>query len=104
MVAVVEEKLTELARLCRSSHVLRLELFGSAAEESQYDPGRSDLDFLVEFIPDQPLGPWLRHYFSFKDSLEQLFGRPVDLVMAAALKNPRFVRNVNRTRTILYAA
>lgn len=104
MVAIVEGKLGELAQLCQSFHVQRLELFGSAAQESQYDPERSDLDFLVEFKPGQVLGPWLRHYFSFKDSLEQLFGRPVDLVMASALKNPRFVRNVNRTRTILYAA
>jgi uncharacterized protein len=105
MVALVEQKLGELARLCRAHRVWRLELFGSAAGESiGFDPDRSDLDFLVEFEPDQDLGPWLKHYFAFKKTLERLFGRPVDLVMHSALKNPYFIRSVNRTRTVLYAA
>jgi len=36
------------------------------------------------------LGPWLKQYFEFKSALETLFERRVDLVMAAALKHPRY--------------
>jgi hypothetical protein len=38
------------------------------------------------------------------ENLERLFGRPVDLVMARAIRNPYFLESVNRTRTVLYAA
>jgi uncharacterized protein len=103
MISLIESKRGLLADLCRLYGVRRLELFGSAATGA-FDPGRSDLDFLVEFLPQQDLGPWLRHYFAFRAELERLFGRPVDLVMAGAVKDPHFKRELERTRTPLYAA
>ena len=81
----------------------RLEVFGSAAE-GDFDPARSDVDFLIEFGAGQDLGPWLTHYFEFRRNLEELLERTVDLVMPKAMKNPYFVREVNRTRRVLYAA
>ena len=44
----IEQKREQLAELCRQHRVLRLTLFGSALRED-FDPERSDLDFLVEF-------------------------------------------------------
>lgn len=81
----------------------RLEVFGSAADAS-FDEERSDVDFLVEFEPDADLGPWLSRYFELQRELENVVGRPVDLVMAGAPKNPYFIREVNRTRKTLYAS
>jgi predicted nucleotidyltransferase len=103
MVSLVERQQAVLAELCRRYGVRRLELFGSAATGA-FDPHCSDLDFLVEFLPEQELGPWLRHYFAFRDELARLFGLPVDLVLAGAVKNPYFQRELERTRTPLYAA
>src|SRR5262249_33773875 len=103
MISVIEGKRREVAELCRRYGVQRLELFGSAATAA-FDPSRSDLDFIVEFLPQQDLGPWLRHYFAFRTQLAQVFGRPVDLVLAAAVKNPHFQRELERTRMLLYAA
>jgi predicted nucleotidyltransferase len=103
MISLIESKQELLADLCRRYGVRRLDLFGSAATDA-FDPSRSDLDFLVEFLPQQDLGPWLRHYFAFQTELARLFGRPVDLVMAGAVKDPRFRRELERTRTMLYAA
>jgi uncharacterized protein len=103
MIPLVESKRPELAELCRRYGVQRLELFGSAATDV-FEPGRSDLDFLVQFLPEQDLGPWLRHYFDFRAALADLFGHRVDLVLAAAVKNPHFQRELERTRTLLYAA
>ena len=103
MISLIETKQGLLADLCRQYGVRRLELFGSAATDA-FDPSRSDLDFLVEFLPEQELGPWLRHYFAFQTELAQLFGRSVDLVMAEAAKNPYFQRELERTRRLLYAA
>jgi predicted nucleotidyltransferase len=103
MIPIIENNRARLADLCRRYGVRRLDLFGSAATDS-FDPVRSDLDFLVEFLPQQDLGPWLRHYFEFQAELAGLFGRSVDLVLTTALKNPLFQREVDRTRSVLYAA
>ena len=103
MIALSECTRSMLTDLCGRYGVRRLELFGSAATDA-FDPTRSDLDFLVEFRPGQELGPWLRHYFAFRAELARLFGRPVDLVLDSAVKNPHFQRELERTRTLLYAA
>jgi len=103
MIDLIEQHRGEVEQLCRHYRVKTLEVFGSAADGA-WEPEHSDLDFLVEFLPDQDLGPWLRHFFDFKDGLEQIFRRPVDLVFVSALKNPYFIRQVNRTRATLYAA
>jgi hypothetical protein len=99
---LVEEKRDDIARLCRRYAVRRLELFGSATGED-FDSETSDLDFLVEFQPLQP-GEYADAYFGLLEGLHQLFGRPVDLVMPRAVKNPYFLEAMNQSRTLLYAA
>ena len=48
MIELIEQHRPDLADLCRRFGVHRLEVFGSAAD-GQFDPTRSDIDFLVEF-------------------------------------------------------
>ena len=102
MIADIASHREELRELCRQFHVRRLDLFGSAAGED-FDPARSDLDFLVEFQPAPPCG-YADAFFGLKESLEQLFGRPVDLVAAAAIRNPYFRESVDGAKVLLYAA
>jgi predicted nucleotidyltransferase len=104
MVSQLAEKQAEIARLCDRFGVEKLEVFGSAATEDQFDPLRSDVDFIVEFRRDEDLGPWLEKYFALRDALSKLVGYPVDLVMSSAMKNPYFIREANRTRRLLYGA
>ncbi len=101
MIVDISSHREELRELCRRFHVRRLDLFGSAAGED-FDPARSDLDFLVEFQPVPP-GGYADAFFGLKESLEQLFGRPVDLVAAAAIRNPYFRESVEDARVLLYA-
>jgi len=103
MIADIELHRAELGELCRRFHVRRLDLFGSAVSGENFDPARSDLDFLVEFEPLQP-GPYVDAYFGLKEDLEQLFGRPVDLVSPASIRNRFFRESVERTKALLYAA
>ena len=102
MLTIIEEQREALERLCEEYAVSRLELFGSATG-ARFDPARSDLDFLVAFRPHPTLNAFVQ-YFDFKDALERLFGRPVDLVMIDALRNRYFIQGVNESRTLLYAA
>jgi predicted nucleotidyltransferase len=102
MIAEVSLRREELGELCGRFHVRRLEVFGSAAR-GDFDPARSDLDFLVEFDP-VPFGAYADTFFGFKEALEELFGRPVDLIVASAIRNPYFREGVERTKALLYAA
>jgi predicted nucleotidyltransferase len=103
MSANIEDKADAVAGVCREFGVARLELFGSACT-AEFDPGRSDLDFLVEFLPDTDLGPWLSRLFELRTALSQLYGRTVDLIMASALRDPWFRREAEKTRTMIYHA
>jgi len=99
---LVGQRRGELATLCRRYGVRRLELFGSAARGDD-EPGRSDLDFLVDFdVP--PATGYADTYFGLLEELERLFTRRVDLVVASTIRNPYFRASVERTKTLLYAA
>lgn len=102
MNTVIEDHKEELVRLCRQYHVLSLEVFGSVVTD-RFDPQRSDLDFLVTYKPLE----WGQHadaYFGLLEALEKLFGRHIDLVMNSAIDNPYFIKEIAKTRTLLYAA
>ena len=92
----------ELWDLCRRFHVRRLDLFGSAAR-SDFDPQRSDLDFLVEFDGDHPEALSLRCFFGFRDALEMLLGRPVDLIEPGALRNPYLKASIEASKEAVFA-
>ena len=101
MIAAVEDKRAEIAELCDSYGVERLDLFGSAAGDG-FDLEASDLDFVVSFERRDPPDLFGR-YFGLEEDLERLFGRRVDLVMEGALeKSRRFAASVEASRVPLY--
>jgi hypothetical protein len=97
----VVQKQPQLEALCRRYRVIRLELFGSGADGG-FREADSDLDFLVEFETASP--GYADRYFGLLESLCDLFQRPIDLVVASAIRNPYFKESVERTKTVLYAA
>ena len=99
---IIEEHRKELSRLCARHRVRRLEVFGSAAT-GRFHPESSDLDFLVELEPGSP-GELADRYLGLLTDLERLFQRPIDLLMPAAVRNPYFLRQIETSRTLLYAA
>jgi hypothetical protein len=103
MISLIERNMEAIRELCQRYGVARLEVFGSAADDT-FDASRSDIDFIVEFLPDSNLGPWMATYHDLRDGLIRLLGHDIDLVMSGAPKNPFFLREMNRTRKVLYAA
>jgi len=102
VLTLLADQIDELAELCRRHHVLRLDLFGSGATE-HFDPETSDLDLLVTFEADAQVG-YTSPFFQLQEELEQLFGRPVDLVFDMEFRNPHFRAAVEENRTRLYGA
>ena len=96
----VESLKPAIIHLCQRVRVRRLDIFGSALTESLRPD--SDVDVLLEFEPDA--GDLFSRYFDLKEGLEHLFGRPVDVVVEKALKNPYFKASIEHTRKNVYAA
>lgn len=100
--AEIESHRAEIAELCARFGVRRLEVFGSAAT-GKFDPARSDIDFLVKFDAPKRMSA-LEQYFGFKEALEALFARPVDLVEEGASTNRYFLESLNKSRRLLHGA
>lgn len=102
MVPLVQENLAKIHDLCLKHKVRRLFLIGSATGQ-EFDPARSDVDFLVDFQPHERKG-FDDVYFLLLQDLEKLLGREVDLIEAGCLRNPYLIASINRTKQMLYAA
>jgi predicted nucleotidyltransferase len=99
---LIIRKRQALDGLCAEFRVRRLELFGSAAK-AERDGESNDLDFLIEFEEMEP-SDYAEAYFGLLQGLTALFDKPVDLVVLSAVSNPYFLRSIEPTRTLLYAA
>src|SRR3954471_19328951 len=96
---VVEVEEAKLVDLCRRYQVRELSLFGSAVRgEMRPD---SDVDLLVEFLPDSSVDHV--DYASLMIDLSDLLGRKVDLVSKRGLK-PLIRSSVLEEARLLYAA
>lgn len=102
MNVAVQDLFRKVGAVCRRYPVRRLAVFGSAVRDD-FDPERSDVDFLVEFGPTSP-EEHADAYFGLLADLEALFGRRVDLVESAALRNPYRRREIEATQVVLHVA
>ena len=102
MHSIIEEHDDELIALCREFGVARLEAFGSVTT-GEFDPERSDIDFLVTYPPDYEFGPWIGRFQDLEERLSELFGRKVDLAIGKEFRNPYFAKSVNKTRQLICA-
>lgn len=93
----------QISALCRRYGVRRLEVFGSAVDPARFDHRSSDIDLLVEFDP-APEGARAEQYFGLLEELTALLGRPVDLVVERAIRNPYFRQSVQASRQPIYLA
>lgn len=98
---LIERNLQFILTLCRRHRVRSLAVFGSILTDRFSDD--SDVDLLVDFEPfDLEKIDYLSNYFNFRDALEQLFGRKVDLIEEKGLRNKYFIDNINRTKQVIY--
>jgi predicted nucleotidyltransferase len=100
---LIENNLETIRALCVKHKVLRLYLIGSAFRDD-FKPCESDVDFLVEF---KKLGAvdYLEAYFGLEEDLEKLLEMKVDMTMLNAVKNPYFLKSINRNKKeVFYAA
>lgn len=96
----IEIPTEQIASFCHKWKVRELSLFGSVLSQEFRDD--SDVDILVEFESD---APWsLLDLVEMNQELHVIFGRPIDLVEKAGLKNPFRRHAILNSREVVYAA
>ena len=95
----IENHIDKLNALCALYNVEKMYLFGSAVNSSFND--KSDVDLLVKFKPIE-LAEYFDNYLNFKENLESLFGRDVDLLEEQTLKNPILIQSINKSKELIY--
>ncbi len=87
-----------LTSFCRRYGVARLSVYGSALRDD-FDPARSDVDILVEFLPEVHRG--LFKLVEMRQKLAEMLGNKVDLTTPGSLSK-YFRQNVLDSAEVLY--
>ena len=96
---LIENNIQKITALCKKYKVNKLFVFGSILTNRFND--NSDVDLVVSFNKAE-VNDYFDNYFDFKYSLEELFGREVDLLEEQTIKNPYLKKNVDATKALIY--
>ena len=91
----------QIEAACREFDVEKLYVFGSVAAGSATE--ESDVDFLVEFKRSQFEGAF-DQFMGLKTRLEEIVGTPVDLLTLKKFRNPVFNEEIEKSKSLIYAA
>jgi predicted nucleotidyltransferase len=94
----IDIAMNDIKDFCRRWKVQEFALFGSALGED-FGP-QSDVDVLVTFSPEAT--PSLFDLGAMQQELEDLFGRHVDLVEKAGLRNPFRRQSILASMKVIY--
>ena len=96
----ITENRDAIIELCRTHHVLRLSVFGSAVRDD-FNPETSDVDMLVDFEPPGTFR-YAKNFFALQKALAALIGRDVDLVITQSVENPILRNRIEQQKKLLY--
>jgi predicted nucleotidyltransferase len=96
---LIDKNVEAIIKLCEKHTVKELYLFGSVLTDRFNDS--SDVDLLVQF-GDLEINSYLDNYMNFKEELERILSRPVDIIENQAIRNPIFRRILDRDKVLIY--
>ena len=96
---LIEKNIDTLIGLCKRHKVKELYIFGSILTSRFNDS--SDVDFLVQF-DNVDILEYFDNYMDFKEKLEALLGRQIDLLENQAIRNPVFRKVLDRDKKLIY--
>jgi predicted nucleotidyltransferase len=98
---IVTDRIDELKRLCDIYNVKSMYVFGSVCTDKFND--KSDIDILITF-DNLSIDQYTDNYFDLHYKLQDLFGRNIDLLTDKSLSNPYFIKGIEQTKQLIYAA
>jgi predicted nucleotidyltransferase len=96
---LIENNSQKIIALCKKHKVGKLFVFGSILTDRFNE--ESDVDMVVDF-DKVTLEDYADNYFDLKFSLEDIFGREVDLLEDKAIRNPILRRNIDNSKVLVY--
>jgi|SRR5205085_4396003 len=99
MHSLLKNNLSEVERIMRTHHVERAYAFGSVCTDKFTD--KSDVDFIIKFNDDY-FDDYADNFLNLEDSLKALLKREVDVITERTLRNPYFIKEVEKTKTKIY--
>ena len=99
MINLVTVNTDKIILLCKKYKVKEFYVFGSAVTDKFND--NSDVDFIVQF-DNAKISDYFMNFMNFKEDLETLLNKPVDLIENHAIRNPIFRKIVDRDKKIVY--
>ncbi len=96
---LIESNKEKIRKLCFKYQVDTLFVFGSVLKDSFSD--ESDVDFLVDFN-EIDLNDYADNYFDFKEQLEAILNREVDLLEEKGIRNPYLREQIDIEKRLVY--
>jgi len=91
--------LPAIQKLCKYQGVKSLYAFGSVLTDRFGQ--ESDVDLIVDLHETDPL-EYTEKYFNLKFGLEEILGRPVDLLEERSDLNPVVKKEIERSKKMIY--
>lgn len=98
---IVADKIEVLRQLCNTYKVKTMYVFGSVCTDKFNE--NSDIDILISF-DNLSIDQYTDNYFDLHYKLQDLFGRNIDLLTDKSLSNPYFIKGLEQTKQLIYAA
>ncbi len=97
----LDNYINDIKDLCLINKVKTLYVFGSVLTNNFTE--KSDIDLVVDIDAEDPL-EYADFYFNLKFSLQDLLKRQIDLLENKAIRNPYIKENIERSKSLIYAA
>jgi len=93
------KNIDHIRKLCKEYNVRTFSAFGSVTRDDYKND--SDIDFVVDFEEKDPF-KYTDLYFNFKEELEKLLKRQIDLIEERGIKNRFFKKELEETKIPIY--
>jgi hypothetical protein len=94
-----DKNINLIKKLCKEYKVRSFSAFGSVLRDDFNEI--SDIDFAVDFNENDPF-KYTDLYFQFKEKLEELLKRQIDLIEERGIKNQYFRKELDKTKVLIY--
>jgi uncharacterized protein len=97
---LINQHIDQIKKICSDHQVEQLFLFGSITTDKFSN--QSDVDVLIQFSSFVDPLDYFNNYMDFKEKLEDVLSREIDIVENQAVRNPIFRKILDRDKVLIY--
>ncbi len=97
---LITRNIEVIKKICEQHHVDQLFIFGSIKTEKFND--QSDIDILIQFSHMIEPAEYFENFMDFKEKMESVLDREIDIVENQAVRNPVFRSILDREKILVY--